>query len=95
MTEYINDDLGNLPTFPSNAGKNTHGQEGMMGVILVSHRPMERITAEMRIRSALKDKFPPPTKYDLKPGMQVPIYREKIRRYEVLFTIVKIYPKEV
>lgn len=40
-------------------------------------REMAAIAAELRIKQSLRSKLPPATKYDIKPGDDVLVYREK------------------
>lgn len=60
--------FGNVHTFPEKTGRTRRTKKKV--VIEVASRMMERMKAEMRVRTALKGKLPPPTKYDVKPAMR-------------------------
>lgn len=47
-----------------------------MAALETAKREMATITAEARIKQALRSNLPPATRYDVKPGDEVLVYRE-------------------
>ena len=52
-------------------------QRERMAALEAAKREMATISAELRIQQALRAKLPPATRYDIKPGDDVLVYREK------------------
>lgn len=86
--------FGTLPTFPGGKS-NDREQELRMEVIRVTRREIETITAELRIKAALKARLPPSTEFDIRPGMRVRVYREAIKRWEGPFNVARTMGKQI
>lgn len=56
---------------------------------------MLNITSEIRIRTALRSRLPPSTRYDVLPGDSVMIFREGSKKWECPFIVTKVNEKEV
>jgi len=84
--------FGVLPSFPS-PSRNTPDQQERFEALRNARAEMESIVAEQRIRKALKSKLPPATKYLIKPGDQVRVYRELSKRWDGPFTVTKVSNK--
>lgn len=86
--------FGTLPIFPT-VDNNLSGGKDRMGVIKSSRVEMEKITFELLIKTGLKAKLQRATKYDLKPGQKIRLYREASNKMEGPFSIVSIFEKQV
>lgn len=64
------------PAFPV-VNSSLPAQNERMAAIETGKREMATITAENRIKQALRSKLPPATRYDINPGEEVLIYREE------------------
>lgn len=71
--------FGTVPTFTSiEGGQKT--QKERMKVIWTAKAKMERMTADLRIKTALKAKIPPATQFDFIPRQTVRVFRERSKR---------------
>lgn len=81
--------FGTLPTLPA-GGNESLGQDDRMDVLRTARDEMQKITAELRVKAALRARLPPATKLDFTPGQRVRAYREASRRWEGPFLITKM-----
>ena len=84
--------FGVLPSLPSPNSRSSEQQERFQA-LRAAKAEMETIIAESRIRRALHSKLPPATRYLIKPGDHVRVYRETSKRWEGPFTVTKTTPK--
>lgn len=56
---------------------------------------MERITAELHLKTGLKSRLPPVTQFHFHLGQYVRFYREKLKRWERPFNISRIDGKQI
>lgn len=70
-------------------------QRECMAALEAETREMATITAELRIQQALRSKLPPATKYDIKPGDDVLIYREDDKEWMGPHRVTKMMEKEI
>lgn len=54
---------------------------------------MEKVVEETRIKQALKTKLTPAKTFIIKPGDEVPVYREQSKKWKGPFTVPKTSPK--
>lgn len=86
--------FGTLPTFPI-VSSDRPEQADRLSAMKRARDEMAKITAELRIREALRSRLPPSTRYHLAPGDKVRVFRERSQRWEGPFTITKTREKEV
>lgn len=86
--------FGTIPTFPITES-NRPEQAERLAAMAKARDEMAKISAELRIQTALRSRLPPSTRYHLSPGDQVRVYRERSSRWEGPFTITKTREKEV
>ena len=84
--------FGVLPAFPCPNTKMPNQVE-RFAALRTAKAEMEKIVAETRIKRALKSKLPPATKFLIKPGDEVRVYREISKKWEGPFTVTKTSPK--
>lgn len=82
------------PAFPVVNAKHPKQRE-RMAALQTARREMSTIAAELRVRQALRSKLPPATRYDIKPGDDVLVYREKEKEWLGPHRVTKIFEKEV
>ena len=70
-------------------------QRERMEALDTAKREMATITAENRIKQALRSKLPPATRYDIQPGDNVLVYREKEKEWMGPHRVARICKKEV
>ena len=84
--------FGVLPSLPS-PNTRSPDQVERFHALRTAKAELEQIVAEKRISTALRSKLPPATKYLIKPGDQVRVYREQTRKWEGPFTVHRTTPK--
>ena len=84
--------FGALPSFPAPA-TNHPNQEERFQALRLARQEMETIVAQTRIKTALRSKLPPATKYLIKPGDDVRVYRERSKRWNGPFKVTKVSDK--
>ena len=86
--------FGQRPSFPAN-GSLREPQRTRMAIIRAARAEMAQITAEDRIRRALKGKLPPNARITIKAGDLVRVYREDSRKWVGPFPVVRVERKQV
>lgn len=86
--------FGAMPALPTTNFRNPRQKERMMA-LQTAREEMAKIAAEQRVIMALKSKVPPDSRFVLKPGDLVRVYREKERRWIGPVEIVKLEDKSV
>lgn len=66
-----------------------------MSALLTAYREMSTVAAEHRIRQALRSKLSPGTRYDIKPGDHVLVYRANEKEWFGPHRGTKIFEKEM
>ena len=83
--------FGAVPSYPI-TNKDFPGQESRMKAIIDVRSEYGKIVSELRIQKPIRSKLPPDTKFDLRAGDKVLVYREK-RGWTGPFTLQSICGK--
>lgn len=82
------------PAFPV-VNASLQEQRDRMAALEAAKREMATITAENRVKEALRAKLPPSIRYDIEPRAQVLVFRERSNEWKGPYCVTKIFQKEV
>lgn len=85
---------GTIPSL-GNTGADLPDQEDRFTALAAARKEAACITAEKRIRLALKSNIPPSAKYTLHPGQKVMVYSEKMKKWISNIRVVQLSSKQV
>lgn len=86
--------FGIMPRFPSTNSR-LPGHRERMEAIRIANAEMATITAEMRIRQALRAKTPASADYVINPGDNVRVFRESDKRFLGPYRVVQVEGKQI
>lgn len=86
--------FGVLPTCPAPV-QSRKSQVERFKAMNTARREMEAYVAEQRIKTALKSRLPPATKFNIQLGQSVRVYREQERKWVGPYTVDRISHKTV